>query len=161
MTVIVYDGVRRLLAANGGDRRWGAVAGVLNRARPDDPRHTRSEGDFLTYRVDSAAGLAAGPGGRGLRAHHLYRDVLLILTGVVTLSSAPRRELSLVEPYSDLNDTEILCGETSPTVLTVGMVACPGLDDAWRVEPCDAVVCLVRLTELAPAPRPLNGEGGH
>lgn len=146
----VYRTQAELAGYNAGTTAWDRVVQALASITPDDPTHTRSLGDCLTYWVVDAADLTRST----YTASLLYQTLLHPLTADLRLSVAPRSALTVVEPYRDVDDTESLAGQGEELVVPAGAVALIGLHEGWRVTSGDGRVAVLRLTTQAPAARP-------
>lgn len=146
----IYRDLADLAGHNAGTSAWDRVVQALSAVGTQDPPHTRSVGDSLTYWVTGAADLARSTHTAG----RLYHTLLHPLTAELHLSLAHRSALTVVGPYQDLDDIESLTGVGIALTVPAGAVALLDPDQAWQVRPGPGQVAVLRLTIEAPAARP-------
>ncbi|WP_159622621.1 hypothetical protein [Ruania rhizosphaerae] len=130
----------------GQQRLWRRVLETLRRVAESPERiadgAARSVGDAATYRLLTPADV----GSADLVRHRRYHDTFAVLDGTLTLEVAPADQLTVVSPYRDTDDTELLSGAGTVVQIGAGQMGVLAIDEAVRVVELEGRCVLWRVT---------------
>lgn len=125
----------------GRQRPWRRLLDAVGRGSALRDHAAHSIGDAAGYRL-----LAEAEADEHFAAHQRYHDAYLVLDGYVSLEVASRVDLTVVRPYSDLDDTELLRGSGTIVEVETGTMAVLPLAEAARVRALSGRVVKARVT---------------
>lgn len=139
----LYETRERFDAQLGSVKKWMRTGQALDLAPTLLQGVAYSIGDSLTYWWDRAAALTTDD----YVGHRRYLSVLSPIDGDMTLMVAPKAQLAVTRPYSDLTDREWFSGRGETLTVPCGGVAVIDIDEAIRVgDNPDVAVTVLHVT---------------